>query len=353
MKSYEDMAKDIFRRRDEYVEKKKKTRRMIFGSVTPIVCCCLVAVMGVGILQRADSPTPSFRTEESMTTEDTSEEGEETDIKDNKDILWADTKTLYINDEFGSANSNYLRFHGELKEKFYELDENQPIAVCIAYRMSHKKYAEMGFRAARDNRISILGSELEEKYDSLRGGMNYLYAAVVDELLDQGLSFTEIAKSEKIIDRFNELYEGEYGLKDFLRIASNAIEPEILYAREHFESLGLDVIYDGIDDDWGAFFEELAVGYQCVVVTTPKRLIELSEIAEEISKKSVYDGYGYHIMLAPEKPDVALKHYWFNWVLRDVPAGKWLKNGSYVEGYNGNVDEFYEMVLEERKKHNN
>ncbi|MBQ5591957.1 MAG: hypothetical protein IIU80_03345 [Clostridia bacterium] len=48
MKNYNEMADDVFRRRDEFVQKQKRTRRSIAASLS---CVCLAVLVGVGVWQ--------------------------------------------------------------------------------------------------------------------------------------------------------------------------------------------------------------------------------------------------------------------------------------------------------------
>lgn len=48
MKNYNEMAEDVFRRRDEFVQKQKRTRRSV---ATALSCVCLAVLVGVGVWQ--------------------------------------------------------------------------------------------------------------------------------------------------------------------------------------------------------------------------------------------------------------------------------------------------------------
>ena len=50
MKKYDEIAKTIFKRRDEYIKKQKKNKKIIISSVAAAVCCCIVITVGFSIL---------------------------------------------------------------------------------------------------------------------------------------------------------------------------------------------------------------------------------------------------------------------------------------------------------------
>ncbi len=91
MKSYELVAEDIFRRRDEYFEKQKKIKRAVLGAVTPVVCCCVVLIAGIGVWKTAAPSKPSDNTDESGIVDTTNDNNGETDHPDNNGEIVIDT----------------------------------------------------------------------------------------------------------------------------------------------------------------------------------------------------------------------------------------------------------------------
>lgn len=49
MKSYDEIANNIFERRDEYIAKQKRKKRIIIGTVTPVLCCCIGLITSFGL----------------------------------------------------------------------------------------------------------------------------------------------------------------------------------------------------------------------------------------------------------------------------------------------------------------
>lgn len=49
MKSYDEIANNIFKRRDEYIENQKRKKRFIIITVTPVLCCCIVLITSAGL----------------------------------------------------------------------------------------------------------------------------------------------------------------------------------------------------------------------------------------------------------------------------------------------------------------
>ncbi len=70
MKNYQEIAKTIFKKRDEYIAKQKKKKRVLLATVIPSVVCCVVLLIGLGLWQDGaldsdilvDTPPPSSNT---------------------------------------------------------------------------------------------------------------------------------------------------------------------------------------------------------------------------------------------------------------------------------------------------
>lgn len=59
MKGYEEIAKNVFDRRDEYVIKQKKKKKILLSTATAIFCCVIV-VAGFGLYKNANSRNDFF-----------------------------------------------------------------------------------------------------------------------------------------------------------------------------------------------------------------------------------------------------------------------------------------------------
>ena len=51
MKSYNEVAESVFERRENYLAEKKARTKIIKRTVSAVSCCCLVALLGFGVLQ--------------------------------------------------------------------------------------------------------------------------------------------------------------------------------------------------------------------------------------------------------------------------------------------------------------
>lgn len=49
MKSYEEIANNVFERRDKYIVNKKRKKRIIISIITPALCCCIVLITSFGL----------------------------------------------------------------------------------------------------------------------------------------------------------------------------------------------------------------------------------------------------------------------------------------------------------------
>lgn len=56
MKSYNEMAECVFARRDQYNAARAATRKKVQKFTAGAICCCLVAVLGVGVIQDSQNP---------------------------------------------------------------------------------------------------------------------------------------------------------------------------------------------------------------------------------------------------------------------------------------------------------
>lgn len=345
MKSYEEMAEDIFRRRDEYLEKKRKTRKIIFSGLSPAVCGCLVIAMTMGFFVKADNNTEPQNTEGITTQTQITEKDDKLSILENEDIIWADFKMMGKHLRM-SYSKDGVSLYGELYDIFDDLDDDQLIAVTVSSTESivikNEKY-----RGVVEGVYYREGAGGFIKFDDKQ---HYYMGTTLNEMRDKGLSWTEIIESE--IDYFMELCNDEYGRINARRLEAQAIEKYYLDVRTEFESLGLNVIYDGTDIEWGTYFQFRGGGV-CVVLTTPRQIKELGKTEQSRN---------LHFGLAPKDPAVATKHIYFTTIYRNIPTdgyfiplypGQEVFDSStpkvYLDGYNGNVDEYYEYILKKRE----
>ncbi len=59
MKNYNEMANNVFERRDQYETSKKHKRKILTRTLTPVCCLCLVMLLGIGLWKGGMfTPTP-------------------------------------------------------------------------------------------------------------------------------------------------------------------------------------------------------------------------------------------------------------------------------------------------------
>lgn len=73
MKSYDEIANNIFKRRDEYIAKQKKKKRIIINTVTATVCCCIVLAIGFGLRKSGSLGNNILIAESSQNSSDNSD----------------------------------------------------------------------------------------------------------------------------------------------------------------------------------------------------------------------------------------------------------------------------------------
>ena len=245
-----------------------------------------------------------------------------------------------------SHSKDGVRLYGELYDIFDDLDDDQLIAVTVSSTKSIVIKDEK-YRGVVEGIYYREGADGFIKFDDKQ---HYYMYTVLREMRDKGLTWTEIIESE--IDYFMELCNDEYGRINGARLQAQAIEKYYSEMRTEFESLGLNVIYDGTDIEWGTYFQFRGGGV-CVALTTPRQIKELGK-----TEKSRNLRFG----LAPKDPAVATKHIYFNAIFSNAPSNGYFiplypdqkifdssTPKAYLEGYNGNVDEYYEYILKKRE----
>ncbi len=71
MKSYEEIANNVFKRRDEYIAKQKRKKKIIISTATAMFCCVIV-VAGFGLYKNADADHNFSLVDSSQNEPDTS-----------------------------------------------------------------------------------------------------------------------------------------------------------------------------------------------------------------------------------------------------------------------------------------
>ena len=221
MKSYEEMAEDIFRRRDEYLEKKRKTRKIIFSGLSPAVCGCLVIAMTMGFFVKADNNTEPQNTDEIATQTQIEEKDDKLSILENEDIIWADFKMMEKNLRM-SHSKDGVHLYGELYDIFDDLDDDQLIAVTVSSTKSivikDEKYRGVvegiyyregagGFKKFDDKQHYYTGTTLNEMY---------LNSSLLDvQLLGRGFAWLDTGTMDSLVEAsdFVQMVEKRQGIK--------------------------------------------------------------------------------------------------------------------------------------------
>lgn len=96
MKSYEEIANNVFERRDKYIVNKKRKKRIIINTITPILCCCIVLIVGFGLWENGMFSNNIPISDSSQNTSNNS----------NNNISSEDNQNSYTNSSNSSQNNN-------------------------------------------------------------------------------------------------------------------------------------------------------------------------------------------------------------------------------------------------------
>lgn len=322
MKSYEKMANDLFKRRDEYLAKKAKIRNNVIKSVSSVLCVMLVCVGGIGVYRALGTDTPVVS-------------------EKNEGVMWADTVKISFYGTIDDAEAGMNIGGFELRDRFSKLDDDQELAVCI-----------FGFEKMFDE---FGAKDLEEPDTGYLRTYQSIYTLTkwreenVEPVLNEGKDIEKVLKDDLLIEYYLSVYSKDWGIRDrYVELTEKYAEHAKLY-REFLESHGLNVLHDASEADWGLFLNGIESGNgsinNSVVLTTVKELKELDALAKE-------KGDSFTVMLAPKEPEEALKHYYFDYLMYYVPSGGYARlkgNDVMLKNYTGDIDAYYQLVLAENK----
>ena len=161
MKTYEEMAENVFRRRDEYITKKKETRKKTVKLSLSVACMAVVLFAGFGFWQKGkfeNKPFNNTEVNEKQTDNTQGKEGQtlaDSVIVGEKDYYGPVEDTPYINghniprDEEGwNGNGQKLKliesFEGGFSSAIacYALPENGDCFFSIPLRAAFEAYGE-------------------------------------------------------------------------------------------------------------------------------------------------------------------------------------------------------------------
>jgi len=132
MKSFEKVTESIFEKCDNYIRQKNKRKRKIIKTLTPVVCCCLIAALGIGVFQQAVPDTPPNSTE---TTAGCELDPDDPDslleyILQNETIYWSDKTEIIDGIEIGEQDG-YVYYTPSVYEAVQKASDDDYIAVYI------------------------------------------------------------------------------------------------------------------------------------------------------------------------------------------------------------------------------
>ena len=146
MKNYKEMAESVFERREKYNAERRMTMNKIKKVTTGAVCCCIVALLGVGVFNGTqittnDTPNIGIQNLQGNKEETAKEEvGNEQNVNpiQNVEDVPADSNGEY-NEEINS---------GDLTKDTFEF-------FCGSYTDSNGKFVIVLTENTRENRIAI------------------------------------------------------------------------------------------------------------------------------------------------------------------------------------------------------
>jgi len=128
MKSYDEIANNIFERRDKYIAKQKRKKRIIIYTVTPALCCCIVSITSLGlwkigffsnkipvsdnsqtVLDTSDNNSSADNTQNSSSNELISDDSTPSNpYEDNSSVTSDDTSSNIVSSEPPVTENNYF-----------------------------------------------------------------------------------------------------------------------------------------------------------------------------------------------------------------------------------------------------
>jgi len=138
MKDYREIAESVLKQRDEYVAKKARRKRKIIKTLTPAVCCCLIAALGIGVFQQAVPDTPPNSTKTTaggeLDPDDPDRQQYYITVIDGKNVIVGYEKQL--NPDSGLLRCNEVIYTENLYEAMKNADEDDYVAVYA--EITHK-----------------------------------------------------------------------------------------------------------------------------------------------------------------------------------------------------------------------
>ena len=108
MKSYEEIAKEVFERRDEYIAKKAKQKKLVISAATAIFCCVIV-VAGFGLYKNVGGNNDIYISDNSQNELNSSNNKEDTaqnNTSSRDEIISDDTSSNPSSGDTNNASGN-------------------------------------------------------------------------------------------------------------------------------------------------------------------------------------------------------------------------------------------------------
>ncbi len=219
MKNYNEMADEVFRRRDEYDLKKKYTRKKSVKLSVSLACMALVLFAGVGILQKGkidDNPQKNLFGEDDVLQDDS------TVLKDEEQTI-ADSIVIGEKDYYGPAedtpynNGPCIPLDGEVDDRRLKMIESyecgaSSAGACYALPKNGKYYFSIPLNAA----FEAYGEMTDDT------GERIIYRVVV-RVFEDGKMITGKENFVKIVEKFTRM-----GYKSGIEIPNNRDDLAVL-----------------------------------------------------------------------------------------------------------------------------
>ncbi len=111
MKNYNEMAESVFERRDKYNAERRMAMNKMKKSVATVACCCLVAVLGIGVWQGGTQPV-SPNTSEQLGNHEIVNNPADTIIDSSSSKIEVDTISWLSADEVLKSAENAPQYMG-------------------------------------------------------------------------------------------------------------------------------------------------------------------------------------------------------------------------------------------------
>jgi len=261
MKDYKDMARDVLRRRDEYLKEKKRKQKVIMGVSASVLCLFLAAATPFAVmkLSQNNAKIPNFLPETVDTKEPDVQNAEivppETDEKpmENNEIIFP-SSGVYDSDSKVESDVLYIPVEGKTVYFNYSLKdalENASDTDRIAFAVQ-----VFGNGVNRADDLTALSDKITAAEEELGNIANAEIERIIAE--------TGISRAEASARKFTE---GEFPVA---RAEALAVRREYAaaWAQSFFENnselfsvlkdFGFEVLYTGNDEKYAVYLEMIS-----------------------------------------------------------------------------------------------